>query len=204
MTMRFWARARFNLECKLYVEVSRVGLVSQGFGAAKSRSTDLGADGGAFLQQFVLGGKREELLSGQVNLSKSRLFLPVDQAFALSADIDAAGAARFGWDVAEGYYLYRHQFSVSLDGERLQSLPLPEGKAKFDEFFGDVEVYYQFVAFTLPAALELNDGAQLTVGYQGCADRGLCYPRKKTLYFRCWALIAHLCGLYQPLRPLNL
>lgn len=58
MTMRYWARARFNLECKLYVEVSRVGLVSQGFGAAKSRSADLGADGGALLQQFVLGGER--------------------------------------------------------------------------------------------------------------------------------------------------
>ena len=121
----------------------------------------------------------EEILSAPGQPFQEQSFLPVDQAFALSADIDSAGAARFSWDVAEGYYLYRHQFSVSLDGERLQSLPLPEGKAKFDEFFGDVEVYYQFVAFTLPAALQLNDGAQLTVGYQGCADRGLCYPPER-------------------------
>ena len=58
-------------------------------------------------------------------------------------------------------------------------MSLPEGKAKFDEFFGDVEVYYQFLALALPANLTLNDGAQLTVGYQGCADRGLCYPPER-------------------------
>ena len=83
-------------------------------------------------------------------------------------------------------------------------MPLPEGKAKFDEFFGDVEVYYQFVAFTLPAALELNDGAQLTVGYQGCADRGLCYPQKEDTLFSMLGACCPPLRAIQPLRPLNL
>ena len=120
----------------------------------------------------------EEILSSPVQPFQEQAFLPVDEAFALSAETPAA-AVRFSWDIAEGYYLYRHQFSVSLDGEDLQPLSLPEGKAKFDEFFGDVEVYYQFLALALPANLTLNDGAQLTVGYQGCADRGLCYPPER-------------------------
>ena len=42
-----------------------MSLVSQGFGAAKSRSTDLGADGGAFLRSGLSwAASVEELLSG--------------------------------------------------------------------------------------------------------------------------------------------
>lgn len=124
-------------------------------------------------------------VSGQDNLlgTGSALqepeFLRVDQAFALNTDVDVAGAARFSWTVAQGYYLYRQQFLVRVDGEELQGFGLPAGKAKFDEFFGDVEVYYQFVDLTLPEDWTLSEGAQLTVGYQGCADLGLCYPPER-------------------------
>ena len=51
---------------------------------------------------------------------------------------------------------------------------IPKGEAKHDEFFGDVEVYHGVLDIELPR----NDPRAFTllVGYQGCADKGLCYP----------------------------
>jgi thiol:disulfide interchange protein DsbD len=55
------------------------------------------------------------------------------------------------------------------------NLVIPDGLAKTDEFFGDVEVYYDALEarVDLETATEL---AQIKVTYQGCADAGLCYP----------------------------
>jgi thiol:disulfide interchange protein DsbD len=102
-------------------------------------------------------------------------FLPVDEAFAIRAELADSGAARITWDIAPDYYLYRHQFSVRVDGVKVDQLQIPAGQEKFDEFFGDVEVYYQFAELTL-SGTRLDEGAQLVVMYQGCAELGLCYP----------------------------
>lgn len=102
-------------------------------------------------------------------------FLPADDAFAIRADLADSGAARITWDIAPEYYLYRHRFSASVDGVAIDPLQMPPGKDKFDEFFGDVEVYYQFAELTL-SDTRLEEGAQLMVMYQGCSERGLCYP----------------------------
>ena len=75
-------------------------------------------------------------------------FLPVDEAFAIRAELADSGAARITWDIAPDYYLYRHQFSVRVDGVKVDQLQIPAGQGKFDEFFGDVEVYYQFAELT--------------------------------------------------------
>ena len=76
-------------------------------------------------------------------------FLSVDEAFAIRAELADSGAARITWDIAPDYYLYRHQFSVRVDGVKIDQLQIPAGQEKFDEFFGDVEVYYQFAELTL-------------------------------------------------------
>ena len=109
-------------------------------------------------------------------------FLAVDQAFAVRTDPVESGSARIMWDIAPGYYLYRHRFSVRVDGVTIDDLRIPAGQKKVDEFFGDVEVYYQFVELALPSELALDEGAQLSVGYQGCADLGLCYPPEQRDY----------------------
>ncbi|MEC8633935.1 MAG: protein-disulfide reductase DsbD domain-containing protein, partial [Pseudomonadota bacterium] len=49
------------------------------------------------------------------------------------------------------------------------------GLAKNDEFFGDVEVYYDAVEATVSLE-KTTELAQIKVTYQGCADAGLCYP----------------------------
>ena len=113
-------------------------------------------------------------------LSTEPQFLPVDEAFVLTVTLQPNRAVAARWEMPSGYYLYRHQFGANLNafdsGAALGAMRIPEGKAKFDEFFGDVEVYYGSAAVQLPVVGTLPDGAELSISYQGCADAGLCYP----------------------------
>lgn len=103
---------------------------------------------------------------------------PVDEVFVLSAQATARDRIEVRWQIADGYYLYRHRTSVKADAPFAGgTLALPKGKAYRDEFFGDVETYRQQLVGTLtgvPAAGATT--ATLTVKYQGCADAGICYP----------------------------
>ncbi len=103
-------------------------------------------------------------------------FLPPDEAFQLAARRLPDGSFRATWDIADGYYLYRHRLGFSVDGREIDtgSIEIPPGKPKFDEFFGDVEVYYGTLEVDVPGPPA--GAAAITVKYQGCADGGLCYP----------------------------
>ncbi len=102
--------------------------------------------------------------------------LPVDRAFVLAADADAPDSIAIRWQIADGYYLYKHRISVQSDaGFAARPLQLPKGKAYTDEFFGKVETYRGTLVATLPGRAS---GARTTlkIKYQGCADAGICYP----------------------------
>ncbi|HEX9706858.1 MAG TPA: protein-disulfide reductase DsbD [Steroidobacteraceae bacterium] len=106
-------------------------------------------------------------------------FLPVDQAFVLSATADGGAQLRLDWQVAPGYYLYRHRVSTktATPGFSLGDIAMPSGKKKTDEFFGDVEVYYDALTATVPVTRPADASSlEIAVSYQGCADAGLCYP----------------------------
>ena len=108
-------------------------------------------------------------------------FLSVDEAFVLSAR-RTDGQLVVRWDMPDGYYLYRHAFSVEGDVAGLGQVVIPAGVPKVDEYFGDSEVYYGRVELTVPidAAAEPALGrSRLHVTYQGCADYGLCYPPQR-------------------------
>lgn len=107
-------------------------------------------------------------------------FLQVDQAFVFNFDQEN-NKLDISFDISEGYYLYRHQFKITSDNAQFSPVNLPKGIDHEDEFFGVQQIYTQHVNFTLDieAAAE-ND--VITVRYQGCADKGLCYPpTKKTI-----------------------
>ncbi|MDP2451501.1 protein-disulfide reductase DsbD [Polaromonas sp.] len=100
-------------------------------------------------------------------------FLPVDQAFRLNVSRDDDGQVRLNWDIGKGYYLYRQQMKVDADPTNgaLQVL-WPAGTPKTDETYGKSEVYHDQVK----VLVEAGDARALTIGWQGCADAGLCYP----------------------------
>jgi len=109
-------------------------------------------------------------------------FLEMDDAFIIDTDVlDDEIIVR--WSIADGYYLYKHRFNFSAENLTLSEPYIPEGIHKTDEYFGKVEVYYKHIEITVPFNDPQSAGL-LTIGYQGCADAGLCYtPTKRYIHF---------------------
>jgi len=122
----------------------------------------------AFSDQLGLGDDEDE-------------FLDPDIAFSPDIIIETPTELVVRWLIAEGYYLYRDKTSITLiDGEgvTLGATELPDGKVKHDEFFGDVQVYYNEVRARVPLQRAAGKATDITLqlGYQGCAEKGICYP----------------------------
>ncbi|WP_110992936.1 protein-disulfide reductase DsbD [Pseudomonas sichuanensis] len=113
---------------------------------------------------------------GAASLSNSADFLPVHEAFKLSLIQADAQSIKLRFVATDGYYLYRHRFQFRTEPAdiTLGAPNIPKGEAKHDEFFGDVEVYHGVLDIELPRTDQR--AFTLLVGYQGCADKGLCYP----------------------------
>ena len=84
-----------------------------------------------------------------------------------------------GIRIAPGFYVYKDKIKVRAISDKAEAgrLDLPKGKVKFDDFFGEQEVYLtdvlwrQAIARGTPESMNL----ELEVEYQGCAEAGLCY-----------------------------
>jgi len=108
-------------------------------------------------------------------------FLPSDQAFRLSTEVVDGNTVQLHWDIAPEHYMYRDKISVDLqgaEGVRLGTPAIPAGEEKDDEFFGLIQVFHDGVDVTVPLVRDVlaPTEATLLVGYQGCAESGICYP----------------------------
>ncbi|RMV74465.1 protein-disulfide reductase DsbD [Pseudomonas coronafaciens] len=108
----------------------------------------------------------------------SKDFLPVRQAFQLSLIETTPESIKLRLVATDGYYLYRHRFQFRTEPADigLGEAQLPKGEQKHDEYFGDVEVYHGILDIDLPRKPGEQRPFTLAVTYQGCADKGLCYP----------------------------
>ncbi|ABD90429.1 protein-disulfide reductase DsbD [Rhodopseudomonas palustris] len=94
--------------------------------------------------------------------------------FQLNAQHGADGV-ELTWRIAAGDYLYRDKIAVTTaEGGRV-ALQTPAGEVKDDPNFGITEVYHHSLTATIPADA-VKGASRLTVSYQGCAERGICYP----------------------------
>lgn len=107
--------------------------------------------------------------------------LPPDEAFRFFAEIRDPETVWVSWQIADGYYLYREKFTLALSGAqgvKLGAYRIPRGEPRHDEEFGNVETFHREVGFALPLIrTDVQAGKiGLEAGFQGCADRGVCYP----------------------------
>lgn len=117
----------------------------------------------------------------------AQTFLPVDQAFRLEVRASGPRAVQVSFVQAPGVYLYREQMTATWRAAGAAEQPLgwdlPPAESKFDpNFEKTMEVYHQSIqgGLTLPA--DARGEAVLTLGYQGCADAGICYPPQKRAF----------------------
>lgn len=125
--------------------------------------------------EFPLGGDK----SSPFSHSAQREFLPAKQAFRASGWRDDE-RLYIGFIIAEDYYLHRHQFALdSRDPEiRFGELSLPPGERMVHASLGEIYVFYEQVMFSAPieASEAATEPLAIIVTFQGCSDRGLCYP----------------------------
>lgn len=117
-------------------------------------------DGGISLGSFGLGGSDE----------------PMDPEKAFVPEVSADGDSVFvRFDIVPEYYLYRGRLKAATsDGATLKGAALAEGERKDDPNFGTVWVFHDQLDTRL--SVEADAPYTLVIGYQGCADMGLCYP----------------------------
>ncbi len=122
-----------------------------------------------------------------------------EQAFPFYVSETGQNQLRITWTPASGHYLYRHAFAFSLQntGEgsqqnlgvtttdvtltevALTDVTLTDGLRKTDQFFGDIEAYYDTVSADIVLPDLSGTGAILLIQFQGCADWGFCYPPQR-------------------------
>ncbi len=111
--------------------------------------------------------------------SKKTTFLPADKAFVLTVQAEDQHTLLANFNVTPDYYLYRNKISFHVANRKfnIARVDLPNGEIKNDPNFGPLEVYHQ--SFQARIILDKVDNSMpltLTASYQGCSDKGLCYP----------------------------
>ena len=140
--------------------------------AAESASGASASDAGGALS------KLRALTSG----SAEDDFLPVEQAFKVDVKVKDAHTLVAEFSPVETYYLYRDKIGFSLPKESavdISKVSLPRGEMKSDPSFGNTEVFHQpFQAVITLDRAKARDVERLSLEarYQGCSEKGLCYP----------------------------
>ena len=101
-------------------------------------------------------------------------FLKVDEAFSFNF-YQKNNLLEVSFNIAPEYYLYRHQFKFKGKNTRFTPVLLPDGIDHEDEFFGVQKIFTENLAFTVNLENVTSD-ASIKITYQGCAEKGLCYP----------------------------
>ncbi len=108
--------------------------------------------------------------------------LPPDQVFKVSATALSNEQLEVTWQILDGYYLYKNKTHIESKTPAVQlgEAVFPSGEIKHDEYFGDMEVYHHTLKVLLPIKATGATSVELSLAYQGCADKGICYPPQKT------------------------
>lgn len=105
--------------------------------------------------------------------------LPADEAFVLDGRVDGANQITLSWRIEPGYYLYSEKFAFNTGSEiQLGAARIPAGEPHYDEYFGDVEVFYNYVEAELPFSRASPDAIEVVIDatLQGCKVDSVCYP----------------------------
>lgn len=110
--------------------------------------------------------------------SKESSFLKVDEAFQISIE-ESESNFLVNFEIADGYYLYKEKIKIIFDKIEVKKISFPKTKIKEDEFFGKSEIYDKNISLLIKNKQKVNT---IEIFFQGCANKGLCYPPKKKIF----------------------
>jgi thiol:disulfide interchange protein DsbD len=137
------------------------------------------------LGEQTLGGPGK--LAGQsFGLVDEEEILSAEQAFQFQAEVSAPDRLQLSWAIAPETYLYADKVELFLEEAPdtvLGPFQLPAGEIKKDSILpdgstGDVEVFHDRIDLSVPLIRGSTAPTDVTLvaKYQGCAERGICYP----------------------------
>jgi|TARA_Y100000817_G_scaffold76493_1_gene58848 thiol:disulfide interchange protein DsbD len=99
--------------------------------------------------------------------------LPADESFKFSA-FQIEDRIILSWELKENCFLYKDKFEIKPFPYVPMQIRTKETPILIsDEYFGEVEVFYKKVTKTF----DLNKITEkIVVKYQGCNEKGFCYP----------------------------
>ena len=97
-----------------------------------------------------------------------------DEAFTFSSHIKDDESIILTWTIKENCFLYKDKFKTYSNNDLVENQKI-EGEAIRinDIYFGNVNVFYNKVKQTIDKTKDLES---LKVVYQGCNEKGFCYP----------------------------
>jgi thiol:disulfide interchange protein DsbD len=100
-------------------------------------------------------------------------FLPHEQAFQFDYSQNN-DKLTLRWVIAPEYYLYRDKVVINDNaGAITEQL---DAESHTDEYFGNTWIYRQYAEVTVQLNNVAAEAGKVSIGYQGCAEAGLCYP----------------------------
>lgn len=122
------------------------------------------------------------------NNNTSAKFLPVNKAFQVSSSTKATAKGTrlsIAFDITPGHYVYKDKLTLSFP-KGISATPFSFSQTPVtidDPTFGKVPVFTQkSVVATTTLSTKNGKGAKnvpVVIGWQGCAEAGLCYPPEK-------------------------
>lgn len=98
---------------------------------------------------------------------------PADEVFVMSYSEDG-GVLKVNWSIEDGYYLYFDSILIK-ENQKIVDFDVTNGMIidHEDEFFGETKIIRNILEISSIEEIETN---LIEITYQGCSDRGFCYP----------------------------
>ena len=98
---------------------------------------------------------------------------PADEVFVMSYSEDE-GVLKVNWSIEDGYYLYFDSILIK-ENQKIIDFDVTDGMIidHEDEFFGETKIIRNILEISSIEEIETN---LIEITYQGCSDRGFCYP----------------------------
>ena len=98
---------------------------------------------------------------------------PADEVFVMSYSKDE-DVLKVNWSIEDGYYLYFDSILIK-ENQKIVDFDVTDGMIidHEDEFFGETKIIRNILEISSIEDIETN---LIEITYQGCSDRGFCYP----------------------------
>lgn len=98
---------------------------------------------------------------------------PADEVFVMSYSEDE-DVLKVNWSIEDGYYLYFDSILIK-ENQKIVDFDVTDGMIidHEDEFFGETKIIRNILEISSIEDIETN---LIEITYQGCSDRGFCYP----------------------------